>query len=307
MPARITVVGSANMDLVLCAHRIPVPGETLTGRSLRYVPGGKGANQAVAAARLGAESRIVARVGDDPFGPTLRRNFQDAGVGVDHLFDTPDTPTGIAVIIVDDNGQNTIVLAAGANGVLSPDDVKNSRGALRNADYVLLQNEVPLESTLRAASLAKSLGRKTLWNPAPAPEAVPSELARAVDIIIPNETEASSLTGIPVEDEGGARRAAKALNEKGVGTVVITLGPRGALWVRSDKAFLCPAFEVDVVDTTAAGDTFCGALTVALAEGGKPEDAVRFACGAAALAVTKLGAQAGIPTRAELEAFLAER
>ena len=307
MTARITVVGSANMDLVLRAPRIPVPGETLTGRSLQYVPGGKGANQAVASARLGAESRIVARVGDDPFAPNLRRNFLNAGVGVDHLLDTPGTPTGIAVIIVDDSGQNSIVLAAGANGVLSPDDVTASRDSLLSADYVLLQNEVPIETTLRAALSARSLGVKTVWNPAPAPEVVPPELARAVDIIIPNETEASTLTGIPVDDEDGARRAADALRKMGFGSAVITLGSRGALWFGPDTVFLCPAFQVEVVDTTAAGDTFCGALCLALAEGNKPEEAVRFACGAAALAVTKLGAQAGIPTRAELEAFLARR
>ncbi|HEY3412346.1 MAG TPA: ribokinase [Armatimonadota bacterium] len=307
MTPNVVVVGSANMDLVVRAQRAPWPGETVQGRSLDYLPGGKGANQAVAAARLGARTHMVCRVGDDSLGEPVRRNLADNGVDVSRVRIAAGAPQGLAIIIVDDEGQNRIVLAAGSNGMLVPDDIDWAAAVFSPDSLVLLQNEIRLETTIRAAQVAKAAGATVLWNPAPAPDSLPDEMIGCVDVLLPNESEAESLTGIAVHDSPGAHRAAAAIVAKGIPNVVITLGERGALWFNEDEVFELPSFPVSVVDTTAAGDTFAGALAVALAEGRESRDAVRFACGASALAVTKLGAQPGIPTRAQLEAFLAER
>ena len=307
MTPNVVVVGSANMDLVVRAHRAPGAGETVQGRSLDYLPGGKGANQAVAAARLGARTYMVCRVGDDSLGEPVRRNLIENGVDISHVRVATGTPQGLAIIIVDDEGQNRIVLAAGSNGALVPDDIDQAASVFTPGSLVLLQNEISLETTIRAAQVAKAAGAAVLWNPAPAPDGLPDEMIGCVDVLLPNETEAECLTGIAVRDSQEARRAAAAIVAKGIPNVVITLGERGALWCNREETFEVPSFAVSVVDTTAAGDTFAGALAVALAEGRDARDAMRFACGAAALAVTKLGAQPGIPTRAQLEAFLAQR
>lgn len=307
MTPNVVVVGSANMDLVVRAHRAPGPGETVHGRSLDYLPGGKGANQAVAAARLGARTHMVCRVGDDSLGEPVRRNLFDNGVDVGLVRVANDTPQGLAIIIVDDDGQNRILLAAGSNALLAPEDIGGAASVFTSESLVLLQNEVRLETTIRASQVAKAAGATVLWNPAPAPDGLPDEMIGCVDVLLPNESEAESLTGIAVRDSQGARRAAAAIVAKGIPNVVITLGERGALWCNRQETFEMPSFSVAVVDTTAAGDTFAGALAVALAEGREARDAMRFACGASALAVTKLGAQPGIPTRAQLEAFLRER
>jgi ribokinase len=293
------------MDMTLRTPHMPAAGETVQGLSLSYAPGGKGANQAVAAARLGAQVAMVTRVGNDPAGPAVRCNLVDAGIDAMYVLDTPTEPQGIAVILVDDAGQNSIVLAAGSNGAISPDDVDACAAAFQGAQVTLLQNEIRMETTLRAAQLAKAAGATVIWNPAPAPKGWPREMAGLVDIVIPNESETERLTGLPVTDAASRERAAEALLAMGFGTVVLTLGGEGALWVDGACSFQAPTFQVDVVDTTAAGDTFCGALAVALAEGQPKPAAVRFACAAAALAVTKMGAQAGIPTRPEVEALLA--
>jgi ribokinase len=302
--ASIVVVGSINLDIVTRVETAPRGGETLRGQSVDYVPGGKGANQAVAAARLGAAVRMVARVGDDPFGPAMRENLSVNGVDVSAVAATSGTPTGVAVITVEASGQNRIIIVAGANGALTPDDVDAAGDAFAGASYVLLQNEVSPAVTVRAAQRARAAGAKVVWNPAPAPDAVPPGLIGTVDILVPNESEAERLSGEPVRDETSALEAARELRASGFRTVVITLGSAGALWSGADGVFRVPAFPVNVVDTTAAGDTFVAGLAVGLSEGMPPRDAMRFASASAALAVTRLGAQAGIPTRAEVEALL---
>jgi len=303
MAAHITVVGSLNMDLVARAPRIPQPGETIIGSDFHTVPGGKGANQAVAAARLGAQVSMVGRVGRDAFAESLLNNL--AAAGVDHTFvvHDPQAATGVALIAVDDAGQNSIIVASGANVRLSPADVAGAKAAIAGADALLLQLESPLETVTRAAEVARAHGVTVILNPAPA-RPLPAALLSLVDVLIPNESETALLTGLPVGDPAEAEAAAAALRELGVGTVILTLGERGALLAREDGAEYFPAFEVTPVDTTAAGDAFVGGFAVALAEGRSLAEAVQWGNGAGALATTRLGAQPSLPTRQELERLL---
>jgi len=304
MPARVTVVGSLNMDLVVRAPRIPRPGETIIGGEFRTVPGGKGANQAVAAARLGAQVAMVGRVGGDAFGGLLLENL--AAAGVDHTFVTrdPQAATGVALIEVDDAGQNSIVVVSGANMRLAPADVEAAAAAIGVADVLLLQLESPLETVTRAAQVAHARGVTVILNPAPA-RPVPDGLLGLVDVLIPNESETALLTGLPVGDQEEAQAAAAALRRMGVATVILTLGGRGALLAYEGGAELFPAFDVTPVDTTAAGDAFVGGLAVALAEGRPLQEAVRWGNAAGALATTRLGAQPSLPTRQALDDMLA--
>jgi ribokinase len=304
MTARVTVVGSLNMDLVARAPRIPQPGETIIGGDFHTVPGGKGANQAVAAARLGAQVSMVGRVGRDAFANPLLDNL--AAAGVDHAFVIPDpeAATGVALIVVDDTGQNSIVVASGANMRLSPADVDGAEAAIAGADALLLQLESPLETVTRAAEVARAHGVRVILNPAPA-RSLPAALLSLVDVLIPNESETALLTGLPVGDQAEAEAAAAALRGMGVGTVILTLGERGALLAQAGAAELVPAFEVTPVDTTAAGDAFVGGFAVALAEGQTLAEAVRWGNAAGALATTKLGAQPSLPTGQDLEVLLA--
>jgi len=304
MPARVTVVGSLNMDLVVRAPRIPRPGETIIGGEFRTVPGGKGANQAVAAARLGAQVAMVGRVGGDAFGGLLLENL--AAAGVDHTFVTrdPQAATGVALIEVDDAGQNSIVVVSGANMRLAPADVEAAAAAIGVADVLLLQLESPLETVTRAAQVAHARGVTVILNPAPA-RPVPAGLLGLVDVLIPNESETALLTGLPVGDQEEAQAAAAALRRMGVATVILTLGERGALLAYEGGAELFPAFDVTPVDTTAAGDAFVGGLAVALAEGRPLREAVRWGNAAGALATTRLGAQPSLPTRQALDDMLA--
>lgn len=304
MPARVTVVGSLNMDLVVRAPRIPRPGETIIGGEFRTVPGGKGANQAVAAARLGAQVAMVGRVGGDAFGGLLLENL--AAAGVDHTFVTRDVEaaTGVALIEVDDAGQNSIVVVSGANMRLAPADVEAAAAAIGVADVLLLQLESPLETVTRAAQVAHARGVTVILNPAPA-RPVPAGLLGLVDVLIPNESETALLTGLPVGDQEEAQAAAAALRRMGVATVILTLGERGALLAYEGGAELFPAFDVTPVDTTAAGDAFVGGLAVALAEGRPLQEAVRWGNAAGALATTRLGAQPSLPTRQALDDMLA--
>ena len=303
MNARVTVVGSLNMDLVARAPRIPQPGETIIGRDFRNVPGGKGANQAVAAARLGAEVSMVGRVGGDAFAEPLLENL--AADGIDHTYVTRDgeAATGVALIVVDDAGENSIVVASGANARFSPADVEAAEGAVAKADVVLLQLESPLETVTRAAEVAHAHDVPVILNPAPAQQ-LPDTLLSLVDVLIPNESETALLSDMPVDDREEAEAAAAALLALGVGTVILTLGERGALLAQAEGATLVPAFSVDAVDTTAAGDAFVGGFAVALAEGRRHLEAVRWGNAAGALATTKMGAQPSLPTREAVEQLL---
>jgi ribokinase len=277
------------MDLVVKVARQPSPGETVLGGDLATYPGGKGANQAVAAARAGGVVQMVGLVGDDTFGPQLRANLQSCGVDTRHL-GTCDGPSGVALITVDEQGQNMIVVSPGANGSVTPEHVPLE--VLRGAALVVLQLEIPLD-TVRY--VIREAGVPVLLNPAPA-QPVPLD---GIRYLVLNETEAALLSGV-----SEPRAAARALRAKGVGTVIVTLGGEGVCWLDAAGEGSLPAHRVKVVDTTAAGDAFCGALAVRLAEGAPLVDAVRFANAAGAVAVTRAGAQPGLGTRAEIEALL---
>ena len=306
MNTKIAVVGSLNMDLVARAPHIPQTGETIIGGDLHTLPGGKGANQAVAAARLGGEVAMVGRVGSDTFAQPLLDNL--AAAGVDSTFVTQDakSATGVALIVVDDAGQNIIVVTPGANMRLSPADVERAEAAIANAKVLLLQLESPLETVIHAAKIARRHNVTLVLNPAPA-QPLPASLLSLVDILVPNESETSLLTALPVETEAEAAIAAQALRQMGVQSVILTLGERGALLADEDGTELFPAFDVTPVDTTAAGDAFIGGLAVALAEGQPLRQAVRWGNAAGGLATTKLGAQPSLPTRDALEEMLYRR
>jgi ribokinase len=304
--ARVVVIGSSNTDMVVKAARIPQPGETVLGGEFVMVPGGKGANQAVAAARLGAEVTLVARLGTDPFGETSLRNFREAGIRTEAIIQDPESASGVALILVDAGGENAIAVAPGANARLTPGDVDRAEAAIRAADVVVLQLEVPIETVLHALRLAKRYERPVILNPAPA-SPVPEEMFALVDILTPNETEAEMLLGGGAAGLGGIAATAEALRAKGVGTVVVTLGREGAYVVGPEGSFHVAGRHVQAVDTTAAGDAFTGALACALAEGRALADALEFATAAAALSVTRVGAQSSLPDRAAVEAFMTAR
>jgi len=301
---RIVVVGSINMDLVARVARLPRPGETLHGRSFDTVPGGKGANQAVAAARLGARVGMAGRVGDDAFAARLTGSLRANGVDIRRVLPTRRCSSGVATIGVEDSGENAIVIVAGANGRVSPADVSRAESSIAAADTMLLQLEIPMATVVAAAGLARRHGKRVILNPAPAPPALPRRLL-ATDVICPNETEARAITGLP----GGSVRAALAqaewLTDRGTGLAVVTLGAKGAAWCEhGGRPVHVPPFRVKAIDTTAAGDAFAGALAVALSEGRGAAEAVRFACAAGALATTRPGAQPAMPARADVEALL---
>ena len=306
-PVKITVVGSLNMDLVVRTQQMPAPGETVFGSSFITAPGGKGANQAAAAARLDAQVAMVGKLGTVSFANELKTNL--TGYGVDCSFVTlqEGISSGTALIIVDDHGQNTIVVVPGANMRLTPDDVTLAKGQVVSAKVLLLQLEVPLESVIKAAEIGHAHGVTVILNPAPAPlRNLPQELLSNVDILIPNESEATRLTGISVLDEASAQEAASHLHQSGIETVIITLGERGAYLSTQRQEVLIPAFHVNPVDTTAAGDAFVGGLAVGLAEGKQLIDAVLWGNACGALATTKLGAMPSLPDRQAVEALLAQ-
>jgi ribokinase len=303
MGSSIVVVGSANTDMIIQLDRIPKPGETVIGGEFSIAAGGKGANQAVAAARAGGHVTFVARVGDDMFGQQAVEGFVADGIDTGHVRHDPDAPSGVALIFVDERGENSIAVASGANARLTPEDVLSARDAIASADVLVTQLETPLDAVRAAVDLAASQGVRVVLNPAPA-RALGKELLRHVSVLTPNETEAELLTGIAVSNDATALAAAERLHAVGVEAILITLGSRGAFLFDADHRELVPSFAVEAVDTTAAGDVFNGALAVALAEGSPLTDAVRFANGAAALAVTTLGAQPSAPTRDAIQAFL---
>jgi ribokinase len=295
------------MDLVAFAPRIPVAGETLTGHTFLSVPGGKGANQAFAAARLGADVTMLGRVGADDLGRQLRENLAGAGCDVSAVLATADCTTGIALIFVADSGQNSIVIVAGANGRFSPEDIAASSSRFEAAGYVLLQLESPIATVVAAAQAARRAGARVILDPAPAPSsALPAELLANVDILTPNETEAAILTGAAPRrmNPDEALEVAVRLRAMGPAAVIVKLGEQGAALLTKDGSQLLRAPAVTAVDSTAAGDVFNAALAVALTEGADLPAACQFANRAAALSVTRRGAQASAPTRAEVDAFI---
>jgi len=296
---RIVVLGSTNTDMVVKAERIPAPGETILGGRFLMNPGGKGANQAVAAARLGAEVVFIAKVGDDLFGREAKALFAKENICTDYVLTDPSEPSGVALIMVDAKGENCIAVASGANGTLMPEDIEGLEGVIAQSDMLLMQLETPLETVRYAADVAVNLGVPVILNPAPACE-LPSDLYDCLEVITPNESEAELLTNIKVTDEASAEAAARVLCDKGVRQVVITMGAKGAYVFDGEDGVMVPAFKVEAVDTTAAGDVFNGALAVALTEELELEEAVRFASKAASISVTRMGAQASAPRREEL-------
>ena len=293
------------MDLVSRAPRAPRRGESIIGHSFSTFYGGKGANQAVMAARLGARVSIVTKLGRDVFGQDILRNYGSQGIEVSHICFDDAASTGVASILVDDEAHNYLVVAPGANGTLSADDVRAARDAITSANTVVCQFEIPVETVLEAFRIAKAAGVRTILNPAPAPSRpLPDELLTLTDLCVPNETEAESLTGMPVGAVSEAEAAARMLLTRGPQAVIITLGARGALYVSSTEMEHLPAPSVKAIDPTAAGDAFIGALAVFLGEGAGWRVAVERANAVAALSVTRMGAQSSLPYRAEVEGAL---
>ena len=304
--SRVLVVGSANVDFAVAAPRLPRVGETVTGGTLLVNRGGKGANQAVAARRLGAEVRLIACVGDDASGREIRAALESERIGVAGVSVTGEAATGTALIVIDPAGHNQITVAPGANRHLVPDYVRARGEDFAWARVVVCQLETPLETTAFALEEARRHRAITVLNPAPAREGIP-DIWRLVDYLTPNEGEAERLTGVAVHDRGSASAAGQALRRLGVGTAILTLGAEGALACTDGGEFRIAAHRVSVVDTTAAGDAFTGALSAALGAGRAIESALRFANAAAALTCTRRGAQPSLPTGAEVERLLAAR
>lgn len=303
MQAKIVIVGSLNMDLVIRAQRLPSPGETLRGESFATVPGGKGANQAVAAARLGGSVAMIGAVGADAYGEQLRAALIAEQIDCQAVAVCEDVSTGIASILVDAQSQNAIVIVAGANGQVSPESVERFDGLLAAAEIVICQLEVPTRTVSRTLTRARELGKTVILNPAPAAGALPAEWYPLIDYLIPNEGEAQALTGLPVDSPASAGHAADALLAAGVRNVIITLGGQGAWFANASGSQHLAAPSVKAVDTTAAGDTFVGGFAAALANGENELAAIRFGQKAAALSVTRAGAQPSIPTVAEVQEF----
>jgi ribokinase len=298
----IVVVGSTNTDMVIKASHLPQPGETILGGTFFMSAGGKGANQAVAIARLGGDVTFIARIGYDIFGKQSMELFEKEGIDTSFVVRDKVEPSGIALITVDEKGENCIVVAPGANAALNPDDFNDAKSKIENASLLLMQLEVPIDTIEYAATLAAERGVRVILNPAPAAN-LSNELLRKISIITPNQKEAELLTGIKVSDQTSAKQAAISLRDKGVQTVIITMGAMGAFVMHDNNVAMIEGYNVKVVDTTAAGDVFNGAFAVALCEGKSVQDAVAFGCKAAAISVSRLGAQASAPHRHEVESF----
>jgi ribokinase len=301
--SRIVVVGSSNTDMIVKAARIPRPGETVLGGAFYMAAGGKGANQAVAAARAGGRVTFVARVGDDDFGRRALAGFRSEGIDTAPIKALRQISSGVALIVVDGRGENSIAVASGANARLSPKDALSAIRASHAGDILLLQLEIPLATVREAARVGHERGLRVILNPAPACGLNDALLAN-VDILTPNETEAELLTGYKIRDEQDMAKAAGKLHAKGISSVHITLGARGAFLSDGKTGRIIPGFKVKAIDSTAAGDVFNGALAVALTESRPLDAAARFANAAAALSVTRLGAQPSAPMRKEIDRFL---
>ena len=306
MQAKVVIVGSLNMDLVTRAPRLPRAGETLAGQSFVTVSGGKGANQAVAAARLGASVAMVGCVGDDAYGEQLRTALLAEGIDCQAVTPVSGESTGVALIVVDDSSQNAIVIVAGGNGHVTASVVDSFDALLSGAEVIICQLEVPLDTVGHVLKRGHELGKTVILNPAPASGPLPAEWFAWIDYLIPNESEATALTGLPVDSTASADAAASALLKAGVSKVIVTLGEQGALFASASRSEHFPAPKVQPVDTTAAGDTFVGGFAAALADGKSESDAIRFGQVAAALSVTRSGAQPSIPTFAEVQTSAAQ-
>jgi ribokinase len=302
---KIVVIGSSNTDMVIKVPRLPKTGETILGGKFYTAAGGKGANQAVSAARAGGEVTFVARVGDDMFGERSITSFKEEGINTDHIVKDSDLPSGVAEMFMDENGHNLVAVASGANMNLSVYDIINAKQAIMEADIILMQLEIPLKTLEYAAKLANDAGKRFILNPAPAQQ-LPIDLLKKISVLTPNEKEAELLTGIRVEDEDSAEDAGRILLSKGVSKVIITLGSQGAMVLDSSGSELVTGFKINPVDTTAAGDIFNGALAVAIAESKNIFEAVKFANAAAALSVAKIGAQSSAPNRDEILKFMSD-
>lgn len=300
---KILVVGSANTDMIVKVDHLPKKGETILGQSFYKLPGGKGANQAVAARRAGGSVTFLACVGDDSLGEEAIAGYQQDGIVTTDIQKIPTVSTGVALITVDQNGNNTIAVASGANAKLSAEKIQSETALIQSSDILLLQLETPLEGVIAAIHIAHEAKQFIILNPAPARD-LPNALLAKVNLITPNETEAEILTGIKVVDEASAKRAADYLLSLGVEKVMITLGENGLFYADQSHSQHFPSYKVSAVDTTAAGDTFNGALAAALAKGKPTDAALQFAQAASALSVTKIGAQSAIPRLNEIEAFL---
>ena len=294
----ILVIGSSNTDMTAKTAELPRPGETVLGGVFTMGAGGKGANQAVAAQRLGGNVKFICKVGKDMFGDNSIAQYEKEGLDASGILRS-ELPSGVALIYVDSHAENCIVVASGANGDLTEEDIEKSRQDLENCDILLLQLESPIPSVLKAAKIAHKAGKTVVLNPAPACP-LPEEIFKNIDLFIPNETELSIFSGIEVTDVESAQKAAAAMQAKGVGKLIVTMGSKGALICEGGPATFVPAHKVKAVDTTAAGDTFCGALCVAISEGKSLKEAAEFACAASALTVQKMGAQNSIPYRKDL-------
>lgn len=306
MKSRVLVVGSANTDITATLPRFPRPGETVSGTSMAFHPGGKGNNQASAAKMAGISTGFLAKIGRDSLAITLIDHFAAIGLDTSRLIVDPAVTTGCALIEVQSaDGQNRIVVIPGANHAITPADIQNAESAFDEAGILLTQLEIPMDVVEAALKMGREKGLVTILNPAPAAP-LPDHFYAMIDYITPNETEAELLTGIPVENDADAEKAARFFLSKGVSQVIITLGKRGSYYTDGNVSFFTPAFTVDAVDTTGAGDAFNGAFAAALAEGRNAADAIRFATAFSAISVTRPGAASSMPTKEETEAFLAQ-
>ena len=297
----ICVIGSLNMDLVVNVDTMPKPGQTIIGSNFKEVPGGKGANQAVAMARLNGNVSMIGKVGEDGFGQTLINSLKNEKVDTTYI-QTSKGATGVALITVDKNAQNSIVVSPGANFEVKEDDIDNNIEAIKNSDIVVLQLETPLNTIKYALNKAKELNKYTILNPAPAVK-LDDEIIKNVDLLTPNETELEIISGVSIETEEDIQKAAQIMIEKGVKELIVTLGSKGSLYINKEKSMFKKAYKVEAVDTTAAGDSYTGALAVALSQDKNIEDAMDFASKVGALSVLKEGAQSSLPTLEDVKNF----
>lgn len=299
MKKKIVVIGSSNTDMVIKMNVFPVPGETVLGQSFIMNQGGKGANQAVAAARMGGNVTFITKVGNDLFGKKSVEMYKKEAINTEYISSDTENPSGIAFITIDRNGENSIIVVPGANGALNTLDIDKAKTEIENADLILMQFEIPLETVEYVTDIAASKGIKVILNPAPA-KIVSDDFLKKLYLIIPNETEAEILSGVKVCDWESAKKAAEIIGSKGAENVIITMGALGALIKQGNIFYEVPTVKVNVVDTTAAGDTFCGSFCVALANGADMVEAVKVANKCSSITVTRMGAQASIPYKEEV-------